>query len=370
MTVVRNEFELGENSPSASCSSGPWRRRTSGTTTARRPSAPGRISRTCRSIASGVLQAAITSRTTPCCWSPASSTKARRSRSFTSTSRPIPRPARKLERIYTTEPTQDGERTVTLRRVGDTQLVAAVYHVPSGAHEDSRRSTSSPRSRRHAVRPAAQGAGRVQEGQQRVRLQLPVARTDDCDARRGGADRQLAGRGTRRAAGNDRRADRGTAHEGRGRARPCAAVEEHRAESQQLGHDRPDVERVHRRRRLAAVLPASRSAAQGHDRRGRQRARRSISSHRIAPWDCSSRRNSRIGPRFPATPDSPAVLKDYKGDAAVAAGEAFDPSPANIEKRTSRTPRRPGWPWRCSRRRRAAAPSSRSSCCGMATKRA
>ena len=37
---------------------------------------------------------------------------------------------------------------------------------------------------------------------------------------------------------------------------------------------------------------------------------------------------------IPPTPDVAALLKDYKGDAAVAAGEAFDPSPANIESRT------------------------------------
>ena len=38
----------------------------------------------------------------------------------------------------------------------------------------------------------------------------------------------------------------------------------------------------------------------------------------------------------PATPDVAAALKDYKGDPAIAAGEAFDPSPANVENRTSR----------------------------------
>ena len=51
----------------------------------------------------------------------------------------IPRPdrtgANTLFDTYTAEPAQDGERTVTLRRVGDTQLVMAVYHVPPGAHE-------------------------------------------------------------------------------------------------------------------------------------------------------------------------------------------------------------------------------------------
>ena len=44
---------------------------------------------------------------------------------------------------------------------------------------------------------------------------------------------------------------------------------------------------------------------------------------------------SRTAPRFPPTPDVVAMLKDYKGGAVVAAGEAFDPSPANIESRTS-----------------------------------
>ena len=39
---------------------------------------------------------------------------------------------------------------------------------------------------------------------------------------------------------------------------------------------------------------------------------------------------------IPAAPDLAALLKDYKGDAAVAAGEAFDPSPAAIEARLTR----------------------------------
>ncbi len=49
---------------------------------------------------------------------------------------PIPKPTRKLDRTYTEEPPQDGERTVMLRRVGDVGLVGAVYHIPAGAHPD------------------------------------------------------------------------------------------------------------------------------------------------------------------------------------------------------------------------------------------
>jgi zinc protease len=48
----------------------------------------------------------------------------------------LPKPSRKLEQTYTEEPTQDGERTVTLRRVGDHQELMAVYHIPAGTHPD------------------------------------------------------------------------------------------------------------------------------------------------------------------------------------------------------------------------------------------
>src|SRR5690349_112674 len=39
---------------------------------------------------------------------------------------------------------------------------------------------------------------------------------------------------------------------------------------------------------------------------------------------------------IPSTPDLTATLKDYKGAGAMAAGEAFDPTPANIESRLIR----------------------------------
>ena len=48
----------------------------------------------------------------------------------------IPRPTRVIEKTYTVDPTQDGERQVTLRRVGDIQAICAAYHTPSGFHPD------------------------------------------------------------------------------------------------------------------------------------------------------------------------------------------------------------------------------------------
>ncbi|MBX3155043.1 MAG: insulinase family protein [Deltaproteobacteria bacterium] len=48
----------------------------------------------------------------------------------------IPRPARALTPSYTVEPPQDGERTVTLRRTGDVHVVTLAYHTVGAASPD------------------------------------------------------------------------------------------------------------------------------------------------------------------------------------------------------------------------------------------
>jgi len=48
----------------------------------------------------------------------------------------IPKPRRVLPRLYTIEPTQDGERQVTLRRTGGTPQLMTLYHGVPGAHPD------------------------------------------------------------------------------------------------------------------------------------------------------------------------------------------------------------------------------------------
>jgi zinc protease len=49
----------------------------------------------------------------------------------------LPKPDRVLAPPYTTEPTQEGEREVVLRRVGNTQGILAVYHIPAALHPDA-----------------------------------------------------------------------------------------------------------------------------------------------------------------------------------------------------------------------------------------
>jgi zinc protease len=49
----------------------------------------------------------------------------------------IPKPTRALPRLYTTEPVQDGERTAVVRRVGSQKLIGVLYRAMSGAHPDA-----------------------------------------------------------------------------------------------------------------------------------------------------------------------------------------------------------------------------------------
>ncbi|MFL9922872.1 pitrilysin family protein [Herbaspirillum lusitanum] len=49
----------------------------------------------------------------------------------------MPKPKRKLPEFWTVEPTQDGEREFTIRRSGDIQLVALSYKMPSNLHPDT-----------------------------------------------------------------------------------------------------------------------------------------------------------------------------------------------------------------------------------------
>ncbi|MFM7486284.1 MAG: M16 family metallopeptidase, partial [Cytophagales bacterium] len=49
---------------------------------------------------------------------------------------PLAKPERLLQTTYTKDPTQDGERTVTVKRVGDVQMVMLGYHISPGTHSD------------------------------------------------------------------------------------------------------------------------------------------------------------------------------------------------------------------------------------------
>ena len=249
---------------------------------------------------------------------------------------PIPKPTRTLQRIYTVEPTQDGERQVTLRRTGDTQLVEALYHVPAGSHPDFA-----------AVDIIAQVLGDDPTG----RLHKTLVETKKASSAFG-FDLQwhdptmiIFGAEVRQGSSLDEARDalistvEGIAKE------PPTKEEVERARAQLLKNTELILNNSDQvglflsefigagdwrlfflhRDRLRKVTP---------EEVAQVAARYFKPSNRTLGLFIPTPNPDRA--EIPPTPDLTAALKDYKGDAGVAAGEAFDPSPANIESRTTR----------------------------------
>lgn len=249
---------------------------------------------------------------------------------------PTPRPTRTLPKIYTVEPTQDGERTVTLRRVGDTQLVVALYHVPASAHPDNAAMTilarilgDTPSGRLYKALVEARKASSVfgfnflAHDPTLAIFGAEVRQGDSLDTARDTLLQVIDGL----------------------TANPVTKEEVERIRAQiiknnELNFNRSDLIGLIlsdyiaagdwrllflNRDRLRKVTPADvqRVAAQYLK-----------PSNRTLGMFIPTPKPERA--EIPATPDITAMLKDYKGDAAIAAGEAFDPSPANIESRTMR----------------------------------
>ena len=147
----------------------------------------------------------------------------------TSTSAPIPRPTRALPTTYTVEPTQDGERSVTLRRVGDVQVVVAVLsrarrrRIPDFARDRRpRRACSATRRRAGCYKALVE----TEEGRRGRRLQLSAAASPACSLF--GAKCARSSRSTRRAStllDDDRgRSATHAGHRGGSRARARRAL--------------------------------------------------------------------------------------------------------------------------------------------------
>src|SRR3984893_9049297 len=246
----------------------------------------------------------------------------------------IPRPTRSLQKTYTAEPTQDGEREVTLRRVGDVQALAVAYHVPSGTHSDAaaievlaRVLTDAPSGRLHKalveMKKASSVSGYMQPLKEPgfVMLQAEVRQ----DASLAEARRTMLE--TIDALGKE----------------PPTKEEVERAKTFLLKNIDLTLNAADR-----VGLQMSEFIAMGDWRLffwNRDRLRKvtpeDVSRVASAYFKASNRTVGEFHPtpkpdraEIPAPPDVTAMLKDYKGDAAIAEGEAFDPTPGNIESRT------------------------------------
>jgi len=252
----------------------------------------------------------------------------------------IPRPDRtgpnQLFATYTAEPPQDGERTVTLRRVGDVQLALAAYHTPAGSHEDypalqvmAYVLSTQPAGRlyKEVVEPGLAAGSSAFAFQQRepgvLMANVQVRQEDDLEK---ATEAMLD---TLHSLVDE----------------PPTEEEVERAKSNfaanfELGFNNPN----------SVGLQLSNWAAMGDWRL--------MFLHRdrlteVTPEDVVDvakkylkPSNRTIGyfypteetpPRaeIPPTPDVAALVRDYKGKEAVSAGEAFEPTPENIAARTT-----------------------------------
>jgi len=253
----------------------------------------------------------------------------------------IPRPDRsgvlKIYPTYTVEPTQDGERSVTLRRVGDVQVVAAAYHVPAGSDSDyaavdvlSEVLGSAPSGRLYKAlvdtkKAADVGAIAFQFRDPSILyLYARVRLGDPLDSARAALERTV----------DSVIVTVPTAEEvERGKASLLRNIELNLNNSSRVGLQLSEWAAMGDwrllflyRDRLKAVTPA---AVQ------RVASRYLVPSNRTLGLFIPT--PAPVRAEIPPVPDVAALVRDYHGDTARVAGEAFDPSPANIEQRTTRS---------------------------------
>jgi len=248
----------------------------------------------------------------------------------------IPKPTRTLPPIYTVEPVQDGERSVTLSRIGGSKFLGMMFHTVRGADPDyvaldvlGDVLTVPPAGRLYKALVPTRKASAVEAWMSQLRDPGNLAffaQIPDADAIAPARDTMFA---TFESLAREPVTEEEVA---RMRSKAATYFDETMANPQ----------------RFAVAI--SESVALGDWRlffitRDRYRTVTPADVNRVAR-EYLLRSNVTVGEfipdakpaRAPVQPpvDVAALVKDYKGDAAAVAGEAFDASAANLELRTER----------------------------------
>jgi zinc protease len=248
----------------------------------------------------------------------------------------IKRPARTLPKLYTVEPVQDGERSVTVRRVASAQWLGTLFHIPQGANADA--TAFAALAEIMTVEPAGRLYKALVEGKKASSVENWTFEQHDAGfvifwAQVPNGEALDDARSTMLATLYD--------------------VAAHPVTDDELARVRTKAQKdfddtVNDPEKMAVALADA--TAEGDwrlffIRRDRWRTLTAADVTRVgAAWLKPS--NLTIGmfepeakpDRVPAVAavDVPALVSNYKGDPPIAAGEAFDPSPANLEARTER----------------------------------
>jgi zinc protease len=249
---------------------------------------------------------------------------------------PIAKPSRTLPTIYTLDPVQDGERAVTLHRVGNSKFLGLMFHTVRGAHPDYVATdvlgdvlTVEPAGRLYKTLVETKKASAVQswtEPQHDPGTLTLFAQIPDNDDIAPARDAMFATL-------EDLKKNPITEGEvARIRAKAAKYYDDVLSDPQKFG------------------VAISEDVALGDWRlfflqRDRYRTVTAADVQRVA-LEYFKRSNVTIGEFIPdaapdrapvpATVDIAAMVKDYKGDAAATTGEVFDANIANLETRTQR----------------------------------
>ena len=248
----------------------------------------------------------------------------------------IAKPTRILPKLWTVEPTQDGEREVTVRRVGDSQFLFAAYRAPAAAHPD----TAALQLLMHLM--TIEPSGRLYQVLVKAKLAVSVDVESDVMF-----DPSLLGfwANLNKTQALDKARDVMLATLESAGSKPFTDVELKRVKLQLVKqYDQAIADSG----RFAVAL--SEAIAVGDWRyyfyqRDRIAKVTLADVQRVAKtyFKAQNRTLGRFIPTekpdradMPAKPDLAALLKDYKGDASMAEGEVFEPTPTNLEQRVER----------------------------------
>ncbi len=248
----------------------------------------------------------------------------------------IPKPHRVIQTTYTSEPTQDGERAVTVRRSGGIQYVGGGYHVPPSGHVDAT-----------AIALlneilAATPSGRLHKAliETKLATELKVQAVENLDP-----SYRIYGAVVPKDVKLETAQDALFAVLESFKTEPVTQEELDRARQNLLKNfELVTNDTANLTIALTEALAAGDWRLFFLQRDQIEKADlASVQAAAVQYFKTSNRTLGRFIPTdapdrsdIPPTPNIAAMVKDYHGKPAVAQGEAFDPSPANIEARLQR----------------------------------
>lgn len=249
---------------------------------------------------------------------------------------PLKRPARILDPTYTVEPTQDGERLVTVRRIGGVPLLIAGYHTAPGAHADRTATDMA------ATILADVPGGRLYKALVETKLAAQVF-ADAFTTYEPGF--QLFGAVLPKE-GDPEKAKEALLRELEGlKDKPLTQAELDRAKVQlQKGIDQSLADTKNMAISLSEAMATGDWREWFLDRdRAQALTLAQVQAAATAYFKPSNRTLGQYIPtekpdrtEVPAVPDVAGDLKGYVGKQTIAQGESFDASPANVDRRTTR----------------------------------